>query len=134
MPMKVTNPLTEGTSVYALPFVGPFAEHTMPVRVSVAALATGEVDANGYLKPGVPLNRAGGLVTTGVAFGAVCGPTKVAASDSVTDRTAAGTVTVIVSTHCQLNRDALEDILGRVLTAAELAGLPAGHTVTLSEG
>ena len=133
MPMKVTNPLTSGGDAYAQPFVGAYGDHTAPVSVVVANLTDDEVDANGFLKPGVLLNKSGALVTTGVAYGAVVGPTKVAASNAAGDMTAAGTVTVIVATHCQLNRDVVEDILGRALTAAEIAGVPAGHSVTLVE-
>jgi hypothetical protein len=41
-------------------FVGP-VDHTDVVRVDVSALTTAEVDADGYLKPGVPFKSDGTL-------------------------------------------------------------------------
>lgn len=223
MPMKVTPIALAAGDTYATPFVGPL-NYTAPVQVNIANLTTFEVDALGWLKPGVPLNRNGGLYvgvlsTPGAAvdpapantgngsisaivgkvggvsetititmltattfsvvgsvsgamangaalgaytsaiinftitaggtafiagdnftiavvsatvplFGCTIEPIKLAKSNSVTDRV--GTFTVAVATRGQINRDLLEDILGRVLTADEAAGFDrAGSNLTL---
>lgn len=227
MPMSVAT--RAGYPDYGNPFVGP-VQHTVPVAVPIADLTADEVDARGYLKPGVPLTLAGALVaamtrstlgspaaggsnvgdgTVGSVVGGWGAPTetitltciseaanagtfrvegsksgvigvatvavpfvspiinftiadgatdfdigdtftiaatagaldrvhgcvveavKVAASNSDTDRTAAGTVPVVVATHGLVNRDLLEDILGRALTASEIAGF-AGSNLTLT--
>lgn len=124
MPIKIES--TAGDSVYASPFVGP-VNHTAPLPVNIAALTTAEVDADGYIKPGLPLAADG--TTVGAAervYGIVIEPIKVAESNASADLTAAGTVTLTVATMGQVNRDVIESNLGRVLTANELAGFNLG--------
>lgn len=131
MPMKVTPIALAAGDTYGTPFVGPINQ-TAPVQVNIANLTTFEVDALGWLKPGVPLQRSGALVGVSPAFpfGCTIEPIKLAKTNSVTDRV--GTFTVAVATHGQINRDLLEDILGRVLTADEIAGFDrAGSHLTL---
>jgi hypothetical protein len=120
MPIRKTSLLTAG-NVVASPWVGPM-DHPISIAVPISGLTTAEIDDNGYLKPGVPLLRTGALVTAGKVFGCVIEATKVAASNSSADRTAAGTVEVTVGLIGTINRKVLEDILGRTLTAPEIAG------------
>lgn len=131
MPMKVTPVVSAGSDIYATPFVGPI-NHTAPVQVNIANLTTAEVDSQGYIKPGVPLTAAGALVGVAPAFvyGVTPEAIKLAKSNAVADRV--GTFTVALATHGQVNRDLIEDILGRVLTADEIAGFSrAGSQITL---
>ncbi len=55
-PLKVSN--TAGGTVHPSPFLGPI-NHSVPVRVDVSRLSSDEVDAHGFLKPGVILTREG---------------------------------------------------------------------------
>jgi hypothetical protein len=219
---------TTGAAVYGSPFVGP-VNHTAAIDVDLTGLTSDEIDAKGYLKPGVPLSRAGaliaaltrstpgtpaytragtsdgvigsvvgrfgapaetitatcitedtdagtfrvegsvsgflGIATVAVAFdspvigftiadgaedwdigdvitipvtggvqdkvfGVVPAPTKVAADNAVATIAALGTVPVVLALIGAINRDVVEDHLGRALTAAEVAGF-AGTPVVL---
>ena len=51
-----------GVSLTNAPFVGP-VDHTSTVRVDLSGLTSAEVDSDGILKPGVPLTKAGTLVS-----------------------------------------------------------------------
>lgn len=127
MPIQVTNPTVTGGVEYASPFVGP-AEHYAQIAVNIAALTTAEVDSNGYIKPGVPLEADGTLIlaASGVVFGVVPEATKVAKSNAAGDLTAAGTQQLALATIGQVNRKIVEENLGRVLTANEIAGFMQG--------
>lgn len=61
-PIKVT-PDAGADFVYATPFVGPI-NHTESLAVPLSGLTNKEIDAKGWLKPGVPLTKAGALVAT----------------------------------------------------------------------
>ena len=128
MPMSVTDVLAAG-EVHSLPFVGPI-NHTIGVKVDVSGLTSNEVDANGYLKPGVPFKLSGGLLVLAdgtldeYLFGA-----NVEAVQVHTDNTTLAGVTtdveIAVAVFCVINRDLVEDVLGRALTANELAAAAA---------
>ena len=121
MPMQRKSVLAAG-DVIASPFLGP-CKLGVAIVVDPDTFATGEVDANGYLKPGVPLKRDGTLVAaTQAVYGCVAEAVKIANSNSAGDRTAAPNIEVTVYLDAFVNRAVLEDILGRVLTAAEIAG------------
>ena len=125
MPLRSTS-LTTGGDVWVSPFIGEIA-HTAHVRLDVSALDAETVDENGYLKPGVPLLSTGVLVSgTGqVVYGVTIEAIKVAASNAAADLTAATDIDVAVGTIGQVNRAIIEDILGRVLNANELAAFQA---------
>jgi hypothetical protein len=124
MPIRRTVDTTGvGTSV-ELPFVGP-VDHTVGVQVDLSTLTDKEIDKNGYTKPGIPLTRAGALVTAGFVFGVTVGPVKVAADNASATIAALGEQELAVATICQVNRAVAEDILKRAYTAAELAGFDA---------
>jgi hypothetical protein len=122
MPIKVNNAVTAGGRSTESPFVGP-VDHTVGIVVPITGLTAFEVDKNGRLKPGIPLTRAGGLVGAGVAvYGCTVGTPKVAKSNAAADIAAAGSMEVAVALIGTVNRAILEDSLGRVLTANEIAG------------
>lgn len=75
-------------------------------------------DAEGYLPPGLPLTAAGDPVGAGEDAYGIVGPeaVKVGAADHYGNMIMTGV----------LNRDAIEDNLGRVLSADELAGIASG--------
>jgi hypothetical protein len=136
MPFRVQATATE-TSGYGHPFVGPVV-HTDTVFVDISDLTTAEVDADGFLKPGLPLAKDGSTVGSGVfVYGVTIEPIKlVHATDPPTDVSLAadtGTMAVTVCTHGVVNRDICEDNLGRALTADEIAGFPlAGSSLHLT--
>jgi len=129
MPIKVSK--TTGTGVYGVPFVGP-SSGPVHVQVDVSALTSREVDADGYLKPGVVLTLAGLLPTAaGDKVGVVPEAIKIH-----TDNTSLAGVTadpfVVVHTYGTLSRDITEDNLGAALSAAEIAALNgAGSQIVL---
>lgn len=111
----------------ASPFVGP-VNHTDAIRVNLAPLTAKEVDANGYLKPGVPFTAAGALVGVDqTVHGVTLEPVKVASGNTGL----AGTVDVAVGTIGQVNRAVAEAILGRAYTANEIAGFAGSKLVLL---
>lgn len=129
MPPKVQRNVIPASQDYANPMVGP-VNHTHQLAVNVAALTTREVDSNGYLKPGVIFDKAGALVGVAPAYnyGIVVAPVKVAKSNSGTDLTAAGVQRVAVCRIGIVNGDIVEDNLGAVMTANELAGFERAGT------
>lgn len=131
MPIRVNNAVTVGGSSVEPPWVGP-VNHTVAIPIDVTALTNKEVDDNGYLKAGTPFLRTGLLVTAGAVYGCIHENTKVAPSNSAADLAAAGSPQVTVVLIGAVNRAILEDNLGRVLTAAEIAGFAlAGSTLRL---
>lgn len=71
MPISITNTL--GGTNYVNPFIGGPRDFTH-LKLDVSTLTTNEVDANGYLKPGVALDmdgaRVGGETFAGTALAA----------------------------------------------------------------
>lgn len=133
MPIRISS--TSGGTMYGNPFVG---EKLGPVAVvvDVSALTTDEVDEHGYLKAGVPLTINGALI--GAANTAVVGivPEAIKIADSNTDLASVTTDPfVTIYTIGAVNRDIIEDNLGRALTADEVAGLngaPSRIVLTLT--
>ncbi len=120
MPLAISK--TTGGLAHAPVNVGQILA-TDVVKVDISDLTTNEIDANGFLKPGVPFAKDGELVGSSVAvYGVTIGPVKVAASNSSGDIAAATDCFVAVMTHGIVNRDIAEDNLGRAYTANEIAG------------
>lgn len=123
MPLAIST--TTGGNVHAPVFVGPITG-TDVVKVDISDLTTKEVDADGNIKPGVPLSKAGDLVGSSVAvWGVTIEAIKLPhATIPPTDVSlAADTGTSFVTVGFGLcNRDTMEDNLGRALTADEIAG------------
>jgi hypothetical protein len=61
MPITITQPSATQGKVYASPFRGK-VEHTAMVTIDLSFLTSREVDADGVLKPGVPLKSNGALI------------------------------------------------------------------------
>lgn len=135
MPLRSTTltsarDLTGGTGG----FVGP-VDHTVAVPVLLTQMTNKEIDDDGYLKPYIPLTKAGLLIpnTTTAVFGVTNEHIKVA-NDNLSGTIAAlGTIDATVVTMCQLNRAIAEDVLDRVYNANELAGfgLAGSHIILL---
>ncbi len=130
MPIAITA--TTGGDAHAPVFVtGP--TETDVVKVDVSTLTANELDTAGFLKPGVPFLKTGLLVTAGAVYGVTIESIKVAASNAAGDIAAAVDPFVALGVIGVVNRDIMEDNLGRVLTAAEIAGFDlAGSTLKLT--
>lgn len=133
MPIAIESRATEQT-VYGHPFIEILA--TDEVRVDISDLTTAEVDADGYLKPGAHLRKTGDTIASGSAlYGVTIEPTKIVAAAPTDASLAAntGTFPVVVGTIGFVNRDVVEDNLGRALTADEIASYDiAGSKLHLS--
>lgn len=129
MPPKVQRNIVAASQDYANPMIGP-VNHTHQLAVNVAVLTANEVDANGYLRPGVIFDKTGILVGVAPAYnyGIVVAPVKVAKSNAGADLVAAGVQRVAVCRIGIVNGDIVEDNLGRALTANELAGFERAGT------
>jgi hypothetical protein len=131
MPLRIST--TDGGASHGNPFVGPIVS-TAVVKVDVSDMSAYEVDANGYLKPGVPLKQDGNLVgSAAFVFGVTVEAVKIATgnTDAILDAITVDPF-VTVATICQVSQDIIEDTLGRALTADELAGFDvAGSKVSL---
>jgi hypothetical protein len=124
MPISVTS--TTGGLAHAPVFVGKILA-TDVVQVDISDLTTAEVDADGYIKPGVPLAKTGDTVGVGVAvYGVTIEPIKTPhATIPPTNASLladTGTFPCAVGIVGLVNRDIAEDNLGRALTADEIAG------------
>lgn len=133
MPMSIVK--TAGGIGYGNPFIGG-VNHPAQVKVDVSGLTIAEVDQFGYLKPGVPLTKTGVLVTTGLFVYGVTIEAQKIVPDNPTDVTLAAVTVdpiITVNTVGHVNRDVLEDNLGRALTADEVTGFDlAGSKIALS--
>jgi hypothetical protein len=121
---------------YGNVFIGG-VNHPAQIKVDVSQLSTAEVDQFGYLKPGVPLTKAGILVGASPAFvyGVTIEAQKIVPDNPTDVSLAAVTVDPIITVNTvgHVNRDILEDNLGRALTAEEIAGFDAaGSKIALS--
>jgi hypothetical protein len=85
--------------------------------IDVSTLGAAD-DAEGFLPPGLPLTAAGDPVGAGEDAYGIIGPepVKMLAADHFGNMIMSGI----------LNRDTIEDNLGRALTADELAGIASG--------
>lgn len=126
-----------GGQGYGNPLVGVPGPYTH-IKLDTSGLTVAEVDAYGYLKPGVLLTSAGvlcgaadfayGIVTEAIKLPlAVVPPTDISLAAATTDPL------IAVSTSGLINRDVVEDNLGRALTADELdAVITAGSNFNLT--
>lgn len=137
MPIMIEAAATE-QSAYGHPFVGPGAEYTDVVLLDISDLTTYEVDADNRVKPGLPLDKSGNTIGSGVAvYGVVLEPTPLShATKPATNVSLAadtGTQQIAVGLVGLVNRDIVEDNLGRVLTTDEIAGFAlAGSNLHLT--
>ncbi len=119
MPLGVTT--TTGGLSHSPVFVGEI-QGTDVVKVDLSDLSDEEVDADGYIKPGVPLAKDGNIIGSGVpVWGVTIEAIKVATggTDAILD---AATDCFVAVGFGLCNRDVMEDNLGRALSADEIAG------------
>jgi hypothetical protein len=115
------DPPSTGATIES-PFVGP-VHWTVGILVNLANLTNKEIDDYGYVKPGIPLTKAGALlVATNYVFGVTVESIRVANDNAAGTISALGVVELAVVTIGQVNQDLAEDILERAYTAAEIAG------------
>ena len=126
-PIRVRDTGTPG-KIYSNPWRGK-VDHTAQIAIDITALTSDEVDATGFLKPGVPFTQAGALVGAGdVVFGCTIEPLDVLNLLPFSTVTwaaalaAAGVQQIALGTIGQINRAIIEANLERVLTADEIAG------------
>lgn len=127
MPVKITNPSVSGGTDHGSPFVGPIM-HTAQISALLTGYTSAEIDSQGYLKPGVPVLSTG-LLVSGAAqtiFGVTIEAIKVGNGNAAGDLAALGTQQIVVATIGQVNKKIIEDNLGRVLSANELAAFAIG--------
>ena len=131
MPIKIEK--HSGGLTHTSPFVGRM-DHPLTVNVDISELTTNEVDVNGFLKPGVPFKEDGTLCDgTGGEFvyGVVVAPTRIVGKNPTNESLGAdtGRQLVTVGTIGVVNRDIVEDTLGRALTANEIAAFKAAGSL-----
>ena len=137
MPMHVKK--TAGTTTYAPVFLGEILAMEQ-VLVDVSELTTDEVDADGWLKPGVMFKQDGTQCDGSGALYAVNPEPQNLHLDTVPPtNTSLGndtkTYPLGMGTMGTVNRDVIEDNLGRALTANELtafATAPCKINLTLT--
>lgn len=131
MPLSVVK--TAGTTTYGHPIVGTPGP-LIQVVVDISGLTEAEVDADGMLKPGVLFTAAGILVASGLAYAINPEPIKIVDYVPTDALLAADTATIPVGmiTSGVVNRDIVEDNLGRAMTAAEIAGCGTDSKFTLT--
>lgn len=124
MPVRVTN--TAGGQAYGNPFVGSPGP-TTNLKIDVSTLTTAEVDTDGYLKPGVPFQSTGALVSgaSQVIHGVTMEPIKIADGNTALAGDTSDPIIGVVTSGL-INRDLAEDNLGRAYSANEIAALAAG--------
>jgi hypothetical protein len=145
MPLIFGTATTSDTG-FANPFVGTPGP-TVQLKVDVSALEAGsakEVSAYGILKPGMPFAESSGLLipvgSGNFVYGVVMEPIQLAAAGASTGAVTTTTLDsdvdqpIAVCVSGVVNRDIIEDNLGRALTADEIAGFDiAGSHLRLTE-
>ncbi len=133
--MPVSIKKVAGGTTYAPVFIGMILG-MQQVVVDVSELTTDEVDADGFLKPGVPFKKDGTLAdgTGGEFIYAVNHepqPLQLATIPPTNVSLAADTSTVPLGmpTGGEVNRDIAEDDMGRAYTANELAAFNAAGSM-----
>lgn len=142
MPIKIRETSASGQS-YVDPFVGS-VDHPAPVTVDPSTLfGLDYLDGNGYVVPGALFTSAGApLSNNGVdqnetLHGVLIEATKVVdpagAAATQAELDAEANRSLIVATICQINRDALEDNIGRALSVSEVAAIGRAKGVVMIE-
>jgi hypothetical protein len=132
--MPVSIKKVAGGTTYAPVFIGMILG-MQQVVVDVSTLTTDEVDADGFLKPGVPFQKDGTLVSGGSQFVyavnhepqplqlATIPPTNTSLGNDTS------TIPLGMPTGGEVNRDIAEDNMGRAYTANELAAFNAAGSM-----
>lgn len=132
MPMHVKK--TAGGTTYGPVFIGSILG-MQQVVVDVSTLTTDEVDADGWLKPGVAFQKDGTLVSAGSQFVYAVNPEpqnlRLDTIPPTNGSLAADTKTypLGMATIGEVNRDIAEDNMGRAYSANELAAFNAAGSM-----
>lgn len=133
--MPLAMKTTAGGTTYGPVFIGDILG-MQQVVVDISELTTNEVDADGYLKPGVPFKKDGTLCdATGGEFVYAVNPEPQNLRMAVlppTNGTLSGdtrTFPLGMGTIGEINRDIAEDNMGRAYTADELAAFNAAGSM-----
>lgn len=133
MPLSIKK--TVGTTTYGPVFIGDILG-MQQVVVDISELTTAEVDADGYLKPGVAFKKDGTVADgTGGEFIYAVNPEPQNLRMAVlppTDGTLAADTRLYplgMGTIGEVNRDIAEDNLGRAYNANELAAFNAAGSM-----
>lgn len=127
--MPISKKSTAGTTTYGNPFVGSI-DHMLQVVVDVSELTTAEVDADGYLKPGV-MFKSDGTQPDGSGFVYAINPEPQNLRLDTVPPTDASlladtkTFALGMAVSGVVNRDIVEDNLGRAMSANELSAIAA---------
>ena len=106
-------------------WIGPI-DHTVAIPVDLSQFTDKEIDADGYLKPYIPLTRAGEMLGAGdFVFGVTVAPFKVADDNETATLAALGDMDVPIALIACINRAFCEDVLDRAYTTDEIAGFDA---------
>lgn len=132
MPIAIKK--TAGGTTYPPVFVGEILAMEQVV-VDISTLTTDEVDADGWLKPGVAFQKDGTLVSGSSQFIYAVNPepqnlhlpTIPPTNTSLGNDTS--TIPLGMATIGEVNRDIAEDVLGRAYTANELAAFNAAGSM-----
>lgn len=126
MSMDWGTTYTGGEELYADVCMGE-PQGVDTIKLDVSAMTVAEVDAYGFLKPGVPLKKDGTLVGNGEAvYGVVPNAVKLRGRTNNANLGAdTNDVHVAVATSGSVQKKAIQKNLGRALTANELAGFAA---------
>lgn len=133
MPLSVVK--TAGTTTYGHPIVGTPGP-LLQVVVDISELTEAEVDPDGFLKPGVSF-KSDGTQPDGSGFMYAMNPEPIKIVDYVPTDALLAADTATIPVGCVIggviNRDIVEDNLGRAMTANELAAaIAAGSQFTLT--
>lgn len=120
MPISKESLVTAGV-LYASPFEELAAPQTL--TIDPTNFTADEIDDYGYIKPGLPLGADGQLITVAATpvFGCVAEATKVCADNAAATLAAADPIAIVVYRQGAIRKTVLAEILGRVLTATEIA-------------
>ena len=132
MPIRSTKTIQK-VKTYLNVFLGP-VDHEYQLLVDLSALTSREIDALGYLKPGVPFTRAGGLVGAAPAFpfAVTFEAIKVAEGNTAPIIAALPDMWIGVGLYGAVIQDAAKFNLGADYTANEIAGFDrAGSKLVL---
>lgn len=132
MPIRIESTSQE-VKTYGNVFLGP-VDHQYQLLIDLSSLTTREIDALGYLKPGVPFTRLGALVGADPAFvyGVTFEPIKVADDNETATIAALADQWVGVGVIGAVIQDIAKFNLGSDYTANEIAGFDrAGSKIVL---
>lgn len=115
---------TTADELYASPFQTGDNGNNVHVKIDVSVLTPREVDAKGYLKPGVPFKQDTGTLATAAGDLVVC---VAEATRIATSFAALASITNDPFVGCRvygtINHDMLASVLGAELTAGEKAAI-----------